>query len=311
MPTKLALLSLLVVALTACGGTDARPPAQALRHATPVAAKTQWVGTHGIEVAVPASWPLNNGQCGTPQSNTVMWNEGAVLACLVSQPPGLSVVEFGGPILRREGRRTTIGGLAVRELSVRAAGMSHEVQITVLRRGITVTVLSPEPTLLHQIVASLHAVRVDANGCAARTPLDGYRRGSKPAAGTPFVPAGAVRVVACSYGGLWIDRSSRLGRTGAARLARGLNAAPFGFSRPPAADYLQSICPSTWRGSRIVARFEYAHRPPVVVTAHIDGCSRLGASNGRWAVRMRGSWVYPLVTDSRYGGSFPDLRSVS
>ena len=118
-------------------------------------------------------------------------------------------------------------------------------------------------------------------------------------------------MIACSYKGIWLDRSNDLGTGAAARLARVLDAAPYGFSRAPRSSYLPSICAPTWRGSLITARFEYrARRPPVTVTAHIAGCTRLGASNGRWAVRFRGSWVTRLVTDARYGGAFPDPRTV-
>jgi hypothetical protein len=34
------------------------------------------------------------------------------------------------------------------------------------------------------------------------------------------------------------------------------------------------------------------------------GCSRLGASNGRWAIRLRPAWVDRLVRDAHYLGDF-------
>jgi hypothetical protein len=57
-------------------------------------------------------------------------------------------------------------------------------------------------------------------------------------------------------------------------------------------------------------RFDYpdAHSHQVVVTAHVEGCSRLGASNGRWAVRIAPKWVFRLVTDAHHFGDFVDPR---
>jgi hypothetical protein len=187
---------------------------------------------------------------------------------------------------------------------------SREVQLLFPRRGIAVTVLSPHRSLLRRILASVRPVRVNGDGCPTR-PHPVYRLGSAANASRPLVPPGALRVVACSYDGKWLDRSNSLGARAAARLISALDAAPYGFSRAPRRSYLPSICASSWRGSVIVARFEYSRdRPPVSVAAHIDGCSRLGASNGRWTVQIRPRWVFRLVTDARYGGSFPDPRTV-
>ena len=301
MARSLALLLLAMLPFVGWGG--ARPAA--------APAGMRWVGTHGIELSVPASWPDNRGMCGTPKADTVLWNEDGITTCLTGQPRRLSVVEFGGVAPQGRARHTTIGHVRVLRFPTRTVAGSRAVQLVVPGHDISVTVLSPHPALLRRIVASLRAVRVDDNGCPTRTPAGGYRRGARPPASAALVPAGAVRVVACSYDGKWLDRSNDLGRGAAARLIGALDSAPYGFSRPPRGSILPSICGSTWRASRIVARFEYAHgRPPVVVTAHLDGCSRLGASNGRWAVEITPRWVFRLVRDARYGGAFADPRSV-
>jgi hypothetical protein len=181
---------------------------------------------------------------------------------------------------------------------------SREVQLAFPRRGITVTVLSPHRALLHRILSSARTVRVDANGCPTR-PAPVYRGGSRPGASAPFVPTGAVRVVGCSYKGRWLDLSHRIARRAAAQLTRAVNAAPSGFSHAHRGSVLPSSCRPSWQGSLIVARFEYADgRPPISVSAHLNGCSRLGASNGRWAIRLRPGWVDRLVTDAHYAGDF-------
>jgi len=309
---RFLVLLVLAAGLTACAGAH-RTVSVSRTSALPA---TRCVGTHGIEVAVPASWPDNRGTCGTPRANTVLWNEDGVLDCLVPRPPGLSVVEFGGTPRERPGwyarhaNRETIGGVSVlRLLASRVAG-SREVQLELPRRGISVTVLSPHRVLLRRIVASLRAVRVDGNGCPVRTPSAGFRLGSRPG-GAPFVPAGAVRVLGCSYHGIWLDQSNRLGRFAAIRLARALDAARYGFSRGPRNSLLPSLCDPSWRSNVITARFEYAdEQRPVVVTAHVQGCSRLGASNGRWTVRIAQTWVFQLVTGADFFGDFVDPRTV-
>jgi hypothetical protein len=310
--TKCLGVLVLTLVVTACGGTrSAVPILSPARHEGPP--RTQWVDTHGIEVAVPASWRLGRGLCGTPKANTVLWNEDGMLQCLTGQPRGLSVVEFGGILARPRGwyrRHTTlltIGGARARRWIVGKVDGSHEVQLFFRRRGVSVTVLSPHRSLLRRILASMRTVRVNQYGCPTR-PHPRYRLGSRPSG--QLVSKGAAGMVGCSYQGRWLDLSNHMGRAAAARLTRALDAAPHGFSRAPRGTVLPSICGPSWRGHFSVVRFEYASRPPVSVTAHLDGCTRLGASNGRWAVRMAPRWVFQFTTDARYAGDFVDPRLV-
>ena len=60
----------------------------------------------------------------------------------------------------------------------------------------------------------------------------------------------------------------------------------------------------------MTARFEYWGRGPVTVTAHLEGCARLGASNGRLDVRMRPWWVGLFVKDAGYFGAAVDPHNV-
>lgn len=303
--TRAAAPILLAFALALAAGAGASDAASTWRR----------VDTHGIEIAVPAGWPDSRGICGTPQANTVLWNEDGALACLVPQPLGLSVVEFGDILVRPRGwygghtTPLTIDGVRARRWNAGTVSGSHEVQLDFPSRGIAVTVSSQHRPLLRRILASVRLVRVDGAGCPTR-PAPDYRLGSRPSPARPLVPTGAVGVIACSYQKEWLDRSNRLGRRAAERLARALDAAPFGFSRPRSGTYLPSICGPSWHGSLIVARFEYASRRPVSVTAHIAGCSRLGASNGRWAVQMTPGWVLRIVRDARYAAPFPDPHTV-
>jgi hypothetical protein len=270
----------------------------------------RWVDTHGIEVAVPREWHLGRGMCGTPRENTVLWNEDGVLECLIRQPPGLSVVEFGSILqrphawYRRHTTRVTIDGALARRWRAGRVDGGREVQLVFPRRGISVTVLSPHRSLLRRILDSVRVVRTNERGCPTR-PAPAYRRGSPPGASQPFIPKGAVRAIGCSYKGRWLDLSNRVGRRAAAALTRALDAAPYGFSHARRGSILSSDCLPSWHDSLIVARFEYASgRQPVTVTAHLDGCSRIGASNGRWGIRLRPAWVEHLISASSYAGDF-------
>lgn len=112
-------------------------------------------------------------------------------------------------------------------------------------------------------------------------------------------------MVACSYQGHWLDQSNRVGAAKADRLAHGFGKAPHGFSRGRRGSILASDCGATWADSLVIAHFEYADgHPPVAVSAHLDGCSRLGASNGRSAVRLRPGWVGSLIRDAHYAGAY-------
>lgn len=303
------------LALTGCAGAHSEGPRVSPAFAVQSHARAvRYVDTHGIEVAVPAAWRLGRGMCGTPKANTVLWNEDVIPACYTNQPPGLSAVEFAGSLRHLRGylRHTTpvvVDGARARRWNAGTVGGSHEVRLDFPDRNLSVTVLSPDRSLLRRILASVRTVRVDLNGCPTR-PAPSYRRGTKPTVSQPFVPAGAGRMIGCSYQGRWLDHSNLVGPRAARHLARALDAAPYGFSRAPG-HILPSACGSTWRESSIVARFEYAGRPSVPVTAHLIGCTRLGASNGHWGVRPRPWWVGLLVRDARYAGALIDPQTVN
>jgi hypothetical protein len=300
------------LALTACAGAHPAAPGSAVA-ARSRGPAVRYVDTHGIEVAVPAQWPLGRGLCGTPKANTVLWNEDMTSLCLTNQPPGLSVVEFSGSLrhlrgYRRDTTPVTIDGVRARRWNAGTVSGSHEVQLDFPDRNLSVTVLSPDGSLLRRILASVRVIGRDLNGCPTH-PTARYRVGSEPSAPRRFVPAGASRMIGCSYQGRWLDHSNLVGPRAARHLARALDAAPFGFSAAPG-HILPSDCGSTWRGSSIVARFEYVGRPAVPVTAHLIGCTRLGASNGHWGVRPRPWWVGLLVDDARYAGALIDPHTL-
>jgi hypothetical protein len=233
-----------------------------------------------------------------------------MLACLTGQPRGLSVVEFGSILQRPRGwyrRHTTpvtIDGAHARRWDAGTVDGSHEVQLVFPLRGISVTVLSPHRSLLRRILASVRMVRVNQYGCPTR-PHPEYRHGPRPSG--PFVPHRAVGMIGCSYRGRWLDRSNRIGPGAAARLIRAFDAAPYGFSRAPRGSILPSICGSSWRGFFVVARFDYAARPPVSVTARI---SRAAHTSARATVAGRCGWRPAGSFSSRATRATPGTSSI-
>lgn len=304
--TKCLTALVLALALTGCAAAHtAAPklsPAKAghrTLQATPWS--RQWVDTHGIEIAVPAKWKLNQERCGTPTANTVIWLENGVTLCAAPHRPGLSVVEFGGGLWHRgHATRVTIDGVKALRWAT-----GNAVELYFPDRRMSVTVFSPRAALVRQIVASVRLVEVNRQGCPTR-PRPDYRIGSRRDVAGRFVPVGAVRLVGCYYEAGWLDHSSRVGSHAAQRVAKVLNHASWGSSPAPRGSIASSECAPSWNTFSI-AYFEYAHRPPVAVTAHLDGCTHLGASNGKWGVRMSHAWVPTFWDNVAYYGSVADV----
>src|SRR5438874_6064230 len=131
----------------------------------------QVIGYHGLEVTVPASWAINDTTCGTPQSDTVIRDEGATTTCLVPRPAGISSLELvDNPQFWRPKMR-----------SVRTLTNPHGVQLdggTVPDRpGTAIYVPSVDVLMFidtvtdaetNAILGSIQLVHTDPNGCAMR-----------------------------------------------------------------------------------------------------------------------------------------------
>ena len=87
---------------------------------------TRLVGLGHAAVAVPLAWGTNRSRCGVPQHDTVVIDEGAVLACAIGRPRGVESVELG------QGR-ARFDFTADRTVSV--DGVTAQRQDTTCRRG--------------------------------------------------------------------------------------------------------------------------------------------------------------------------------
>ena len=83
------------------------------------------VGVMDVAVEVPASWPTNRTQCGTPLADTVVVDQGAIGMCGVFRKPGVTSValEIGRPRLEfHPDSETEVDGVTVRRESTTCAG---------------------------------------------------------------------------------------------------------------------------------------------------------------------------------------------
>jgi hypothetical protein len=64
---------------------------------TPVPPATRLVGFGHAAIAIPADWPTNKSQCGTPQQDTVQIDDpSAAHLCMSRRPGGVDSVELSG-----------------------------------------------------------------------------------------------------------------------------------------------------------------------------------------------------------------------
>ncbi len=240
---------------------------------------------------MPEPGSSHRGWCGTPQANTVLWNEDGTQLCLPSQPLGLSVVEFNGYLreppgwYRRHTTPVTIDGVHARRWNSGTVQREPRSAAHLLQTAASPsTVLSPEPGAAQQILASVRIVSVDQHGCPTHpTPL--FRRGSRRRAssrscrGEPSASSGARTRAAGST-----SRTAWGARPQSASPARSTQA-PFGFShrtaphhpqvdlRPDLAGIAHRRPPSVRGRTTVQARCRPPHR-----------LLQLGASNGRSGV---------------------------
>ena len=250
----------------------------------------QAIGFHGLEVTVPASWAINDTTCGTPQSDTVIRDEGATTTCLVSRPAGISSLELvDNPQYWRPKMR-----------SVRTLTNPHGVQV---ERGIVpdrpgATIYVPEVHVLmfvdtvtdaetNAIVGSIQLADTDPNGCAMREmeldPLPSYRPGAPM--NDVLIPGSPSTIAICHYIDHWLVSSAALTGQEMTDLVGVINALPEGFVHAPPSTYDPSLCsePSSAGGelgSGFVLWVGEAGSAPLPLWAHVGICGHLGITNG-------------------------------
>jgi len=168
-----------------------RGPTTAVTSPTPAPAAMRMVGFGHAAIAVPADWPTNKSQCGTPKQDTVQIDDpSAMLFCAAFRPAGVESVElyYGSPWadfradetfqidgVRAERQRTTCSGTNYPEAKADTTICDGTVSIPSLKvwfRAESSTSAAEVDRMLARIavvadrtgVPSYEALRVDLHG---------------------------------------------------------------------------------------------------------------------------------------------------
>ena len=176
----------------------------------PVAPRWRRLSSVGIEVDVPASWPVNAWSgCSPPPSAEVVRAPGVVAGC-GNDAFVASVVSFGPTTDDHAGglngspaptgRPTTLAGATPSDGSVSAEVLPDGRVQTVVSfpdRPLGVHVTSPDEELVARIAGSVREVAVDLNGCATDLPAAPAWDSRRPGPGVRVSDPAAIAV--CLY----------------------------------------------------------------------------------------------------------------
>ena len=149
----------------------------------PAVAGWQVVSTLGLEVSIPADWPLGANRCGAASQSTFLFADQAVESCASGEAPTVTSVRVDrGVVPKALGAETKIrtrhlsvdGHRATERTSTMADGRTRVV-LRIPDRDVYVLVVGPEVALIDKILASTRVVKVDLNGCPiARLPRQSW-----------------------------------------------------------------------------------------------------------------------------------------
>ncbi len=247
----------------------------------PVAAGWQRISSLGVEVDAPASWPVNTwSECSgsgkpPPAALVTRGGTGGRRACLSRTVPAsrltieqsaLTVFDNVAPTRDVVTADGTPAVVVPRQYRGRA-----ETVLVVASRGVTVTVASPDATVVDRIIASVRVVDVDSAGCRTAYPAapawDRRAAGPKVAAGDPE-SIGVCVYQSASLGPV-VGASTTLTGAAARTAAATLDAAPAG-ALP---DVVGTCPPGAPSGNPVVLHLRYADGRSVEARVHFSGCA--------------------------------------
>ena len=289
--TLVTLGSLVFLIGTLKPGGPQPPVGSGTPSATQVPASTgQVIGFHGLEMTVPASWKINDTTCVTPQSNTVIRDQGATATCLMPRPPGISSLElrdnpeYWQPKMRSVRTLTNAHGVQLDQGTVpdRPGLAIYVPAVHVLMFVDTVT-----DAEANAIIDSVQLADTDPNGCAMREleldPPASYQ--PKTSMKGVLIPGSPAAIAICHYVDHWLASSATLTGQEMTGLVGVVNELPEGFVHAPPSTYDPSICnePSSADGevgSGFVLWVSEADSAPFPLWAHVGICGHLGITNG-------------------------------
>jgi len=307
----------LCLALTACGssarGQDptraapADPPAAPDR--SPPAPGWRWESSQGLELAVPASWKINDTDCNQTDAPSVVRAQGAVNQCFTPEPTSKEIVEILGGEALEETELPT--GSEPYDVSLgdqpaeRAEGMTDDGRFAGWLRvpGLRVVVQARvhEQATLTRVLDSARVVDVDHNGCA--TAREGIR--ARPPATRTLVASDTRALSVCYFGGSDVLlASSWLEGDAASQLVTKRNEAEPGANP----DVPETQCLRTEgvppADAMLIAQDT---RERAIVEVSFSGCTHRGLRNGRDTSRVTQDLLHAILAPLHIGYGFSRL----
>ena len=308
---------LVVAAVTAV--VDLRRPSPARHVHTPAASSglnaslapaptpppgMQSITFHGLTIQVPAAWPLNATQCGTPVTDTVVIGDGATTACLLWPTPRVTSAlfsSFHGSFSISGAPRTpiTVGSTAAVRLDRSANGLAST-EIVVPSMKVDLLLRSPNRATIEALIHTLNLTSTDTHGCPSQSPRVDLAP-TTTSAGGALIPSNPLSVTVCRYLAEFLEEGHPVARTALSRFISVINALPAGLSVANAKNYSPTLC----HGAS--AQVDYADEEEYVIRVQFSGgqtrelharlalCGDLGISDGK-RNRQRTQTLCTLLT---------------
>lgn len=302
----LTIAGVVTVGLAACTGTATGTLPSPLGSSSPVtpAAGITTVTFHGLSIAVPDSWRVEQGGiCPGSLTSDYVFLPGAIadVGCAAGTPEGtFAVVTFGDfsgntlPSTFTDQSTTRFDGMRALQADFDdQGGPSHVIDVPQLDATIEIT---PSHTYsLADIEQRIRLNSSDSHGCAA---FDGGLASLKTFAGSGragersnLVPPTPVKLTLCRYQAGWLEQGATLTGQASAKLVSILNSAPAGLSEAPTSTYDPSLCKSdsslgsvdsdqAQDSESYLITASYSSGRDATAMVRLGYCGDLGASNG-------------------------------
>jgi len=293
-----------------------QPPASAPAAMTSPSAKTapaaavRLESALGIQIAVPASWAVNDYGCNMSDRPTMVRGQGAQLGCFTPERPTKELAWIGTdggmalealPGFRRE--NPTLDGTAAERVEGRTSDGRFIGWLRVPSRKLLVVAKVLDVRLLQRILDSAKLVPIDAHGCPEQRPAAKRPAPSPASAAATLAPAAPTSVSVCYYTAYdhRLQASTRLSGGAAVDLAARLNRSAPGPNpdtnpkeclhppAPPPADAVLFIDDGAWRATVYVA---------------FSGCIGRGLDNGVRQAQVSSSLLKAMLDPLHVGYGF-------
>lgn len=284
----------------------------------PPPAGMQAISYHGVQIYVPAAWPINDTRCGTPQADTVLLADGdATPTCLVSGPRGLTVVSMtrlntsGGRQDATVARTAThvVGGAARIGTGTLPHLSDRVTSLVIPSIDVVVAVSSPSAADAMAVLRTAHVVAIDSNGCVQHvSDLVPQALGDVAAEQARLVPGTPVSTTLCRYSRGWLVQSVALSAGQGSALRALLNRLPAGATHDPSLVGGRSCVDGAAHG--FLAHFRLSDDSDLQVAVHIGDCPTLTAYNGRRRTAISEPLVDELARLGGYDGALPEPHNL-